>query len=236
MAFRPAFRRAFVPLSGVAMAGLVFVPGAVLAEEVPRKKSIYDPPQSAIAPATTSDALTTTTESSGRPTPTERLEQYVRFGRVHINLAHRKLTEQLNTTLNQYLHLENTLTSTISGLLPPPTSSEQPLPGLIYTTIVTLTSTILVRRRAIPIRVLTPMVTAVAAGWYIIPETMGNVAELVWGWEKKVPQVAETHLLVRSKILGGLEDARREIVNGKVAVEEGVRKSRETVEGWVKKG
>lgn len=109
------------------------------------------------------------------------------------------------------------------------------MPGLLYVAVTTMAGSIIARRRMLPIRMLTPVVVAVGAGWYFLPETSRNVGDLLWEWEKMVPEVAEKHLAVREageKAWGATEKAIRE---GRREVDEKVALGRRTVEGWVKK-
>lgn len=92
------------------------------------------------------------------------------------------------------------------------------------------------RRRMLPIRVVTPVLVAVGAGWYFLPETSRNVGDLVWEWEKMVPGVAENHLKVREAAEEAWRVTEKTVVEGRRSVDEAVSKGRRTVEGWVKKG
>ena len=70
----------------------------------------------------------------------------------------------------------------------------------------------------------------------VLPYTMRNVGDLVWGWEEKVPVLAENHLRVR----GAAEETWRQAKSTGETVgrwaDERVREGRQVVEGWVRKG
>lgn len=110
------------------------------------------------------------------------------------------------------------------------------MPGLIYVLVSGLAGSIVSRNRGVVLRAATPLGFGVAAGWVVLPVTMGNVADLVWSWESKVPVVADAHIQVRE----GVERAGRFVdVHARLAgdwVEMRLGAAREAVEGWVRKG
>jgi organizing structure protein 2 len=95
---------------------------------------------------------------------------------------------------------------------------------------------ILTRRKIWPVRAVTPVLVGVAAAWCFIPETARNVGDLLWEWERKVPRVAETHLVVRKNVEGGLRRTAETIEEGRRKVDEAAKGVRKTVEELVKKG
>jgi len=104
----------------------------------------------------------------------------------------------------------------------------------VYTVVAAMSGSILTRRRAWPIRVLTPAMVATGAAWLFIPITMRNVSGLVWEWERKVPVVADKHLEVRGRVEEGVVEVKKAVEASRKKVDEGVREAREVVEGWVK--
>lgn len=127
------------------------------------------------------------------------------------------------------------MTSTIASLAPPRESGEQVLPGLVYVSVTAMAASILTRRRIWPIRLLTPLLTATGAAWCFLPHTSRNVAHLVWEYERKVPAVAEAHMVIRKEVEDGMRKVREGVEYSKRSIDEGVREARETVEDWVKK-
>ena len=99
-----------------------------------------------------------------------------------------------------------------------------------------MAGSIATRNRNILLRASVPLAVGVGAGWAVLPYTMRNVGDLVWGWEERVPVVAENHLRVRA----GAEEAWRHARMGGERVgkwaDERVREGRQVVEGWVRKG
>ncbi|KAF8456763.1 apolipo protein O-domain-containing protein, partial [Kalaharituber pfeilii] len=170
-----------------------------------------------------------------RPTPTDRLATHIRTARQFINTHYSVLSHRFNEYLNQYLHYEHTVTSTVASLAPPKGSGEQVVPGSIYVLVTAMAGSILTRRRIWPIRILTPIVVATGASWYFLPLTTRNVGELLWHFEKKVPAVAETHLQIRKTAEDNIAVIRQNIVETRKVVDENVTKGRETIEEWVKK-
>ena len=110
------------------------------------------------------------------------------------------------------------------------------MPGALYVLVSAMAGSIVTRNRNILLRASVPVAVGIGAGWVVLPYTMANVAELVWGFEKRVPVVAENHLRVRGAVEEGWKQA---TVHGELAgrwSEEMVREAREAVEGWVRKG
>lgn len=134
------------------------------------------------------------------------------------------------------LRNESSLADTVSSLAPSRESGEQLLPGGIYVLVSAMAGSIVSRNRNILIRATFPLAVGVTAGWMLIPVTMRNVGDLVWGWEKLVPGVAETHGFVRG---AGEEAWRQTKVHGEGVgrwIDGTVSGVRGEVEGWVSKG
>lgn len=69
-----------------------------------------------------------------------------------------------------------------------------------------------------------------------MPVTMHNIGELVWGWEKRVPAVADAHLRIKD---GSMKAWDMTKVHGELSarwVDDKVVKARETVGGWISRG
>lgn len=72
---------------------------------------------------------------------------------------------------------------------------EPVLPNLIYILTGALTGSVVVRRRALPVRFLAPLAVGTALYGYLMPQSFLNTRQWVWQNEKeKVPEVAAQHL------------------------------------------
>lgn len=199
----------------------------VYAEGSPTKKPIYDAPPPIVLPPSSSPT---------HPTPTQRLAIHIGTARKFINSHYRIVCNKLDSSFTKYLHYEHSITSTIANLAPPKDSPEKVLPGAIYVVIATMAGGIVSRNRFWPVRVVTPVVVGVGAAWYFVPQTTKNVNELMWEWEKKVPRVAETHLLIREGIEDGLRRTVEMTVETKTILDDAVGKARKAAEDLVRKG
>jgi MICOS complex subunit MIC26 len=180
---------------------------------------------------------TTNTETPGpRPTPEERLAGHIarvrRFINVHVRLGQDMVAEKMD----RYFELEHSVTDTIANLAPPKDSPEKILPGLLYVGVAGMAGALLVRRRNILLRGLTPLAFATGAAWAFIPETTRNTGDLLWRFEQKVPAVADTHLAVRKGIEDGLDWVETGAENAKKSVDQSVSKGKKAVEDLVRKG
>ncbi|KAL7268400.1 hypothetical protein RUND412_008979 [Rhizina undulata] len=220
-----SLRRAAVPLVGAVTTVAILYPTTVLAEE-PSKKPIYD----------TNDVTTYVPTQPTKPTPTDRLAEHIKTARLFINAHYLVGKQKLNEVFSSYLSYEHSITSTLASLAPPKESAEKVLPGAIYVAVATMAGSIVVRRRMWPVRAITPVAVGLAAGWYFLPETMTNVGALVWEYEKKVPEVAKTHLEIRKAVEETLRETKKAACESRKVVDETVAKGRSTVESWVKKG
>ncbi|RPA95909.1 hypothetical protein L873DRAFT_1812256 [Choiromyces venosus 120613-1] len=254
MAFRLNSRRtAVLTLTTIGAMASTITP--VFADEGQGKKSIYDipPKYSSHTPTNTSSSsssspdtkspklITAPTEeeqptTTPTPTPTDRLAAEIRKGRLFLHAHTVLLQNHVDLAFSKYLSYEHSVTKTISSLAPPKSSEEKVVPGLLYVAVSTMAGSIIARNRMLPIRALTPVFVGIGAGWYFLPETTRNVADLVWEWEKMVPGVAEKHLLVRRGVEEAAETGGKAIRDGRKVVDENVSRGRSIVEGWIKKG
>lgn len=169
-------------------------------------------------------------------TYTNKLASYVKearmFTHAHVDLAERKF----NDSAKRFFDIENNVTSTIADLAPDPRTGEKVLPGALYVVVAGMAGSIMTRNRNILLRATVPVALAVGASKYLLPHTTRNVSELVWSWEKKFPVVADGHLRARQFVETGVEHSKMGVIMAREKVDESVRKSRETLEGWVKQG
>ncbi|PWW75147.1 hypothetical protein C7212DRAFT_281090 [Tuber magnatum] len=248
MAFRLGSRRtAVITLTTIGAMASTITP--VFADEGRGKKSIYDTPPryfhtgpASVDTESLSLITATPTTTSGpahdktTPTPTDRLAAEIRKARLFLHAHTVLLQKDIDIAFSKYLSYEHSITTTISSLAPPKSSEEKVVPGVLYVAVLTMAGSIIARNRMLPIRALTPVFVGIGAGWYFLPETTRNVADLVWEWEKMVPGVAEKHLLVRRGIEEAVETSGKAVRDGRRVVDENVSRGRSIVEGWVKKG
>ncbi|KAK4226143.1 micos subunit MIC26 [Podospora fimiseda] len=261
MAARVLFQRRAAPLTAAVLVGSVaFYPRIAHAEasssdrQFPRKP-IYDddldilptpskPSTSTPAPATAiplpSSVVEPEVPSSPSParrqTPTDQLASQIRLARLFL-YSHACATEDaINSLMSRAFALEESFTSTIASLAPPRESNEKLTPGLIYVLVAGMAGSIISRNRNVILRGATPLALGLGAAWTVLPITMGNVSELVWKYEQKVPAVADAHLKTREGIEKGIYFAKVHADLAQRKVHEGVTEVREAVEGWIKKG
>lgn len=110
------------------------------------------------------------------------------------------------------------------------------MPGGLYVLVAAMGSSILVRNRNILLRATFPLAVGVAAGWYVIPVTMGNIGELAWKYEKKFPVVADTHLRINERVSRFIETGVAHSKMGVGMLEDKIGEVRGKTEDWVKKG
>lgn len=138
--------------------------------------------------------------------------------------------------MSYLLQKETSFTNTIASLAPAPETGEQLLPGVIYVLVAMMAGSIVTRNRGIMLRTTIPLALGVTAGWMLIPVTMGNIADLSWQYEKKVPFISNTHAEIR----GFTKEAWRQTkVRAKSVGEwadEKAAAGREKIEAWVKEG
>jgi organizing structure protein 2 len=138
--------------------------------------------------------------------------------------------------MDSVLDLENSFTSTIASLAPPRESGEKLMPGTIYVLVAAMAGSIVTRNRNIFVRGAIPLAVGIGAGWVVLPVTMGNVSELIWKYEQKIPALADAHLRTRSSIQKAWYMTRVHTEQAVRIVDEKVGEGREAVEGWVRKG
>ena len=143
---------------------------------------------------------------------------------------------QLDDAFSHYLDYEHSVTRTVAALAPPKSSAEKVLPGAIYVAVATMAAGIVVRRRMLPVRVATPLLAGVGSAWYFVPQTARNVGDLLWEWEKKVPQVAEAHQGIRDGVAGALQKTLETTVETRRKVDDVVGGVRKSAEDLVKRG
>jgi len=244
MASKLFLRQHLAPAAtGVVVASMALFPKTVLhAESVEgpnSRKPIYDdfertptPPTTAVL---TSDKTKPSTKSKS-PTPTDRLA--VQIGRTRLFLhGHVVAAEnKVNEFMDSVLHLEESFTSTVASLAPPPQSGEKLLPGSLYVLVAAMTGSIVSRNRNVLLRTTVPLAVGIGAGWVVLPITMRNISDLLWKYEQRFPAIADGHIRTREGIEKAWRTARIHTQQAVNIVDDKVSSGREAVEGWVKKG
>jgi len=244
MASRVFLRQRLAPAAtGVVVAGIALFPKTVLhAESIEgpnSRKPIYDDFASAPDPPTktapSSDKTKSPTKSTS-PTPTDRLA--IQIGRTRLFLhGHVAAAEnKVNEFMDSVLHLEESFTSTIASLAPPPQSGEKLMPGSLYVLVAAMTGSIVSRNRNILLRATVPLAVGIGAGWVVLPVTMRNISDLLWKYEQRFPAIADGHIRTKEGIEKAWRMARIHTQQAVNIVDDKVSSGREAVEGWVKKG
>ncbi|CAO2656130.1 Nn.00g049330.m01.CDS01 [Neocucurbitaria sp. VM-36] len=243
MAFRPLLRqRAVVPAMAALSAAAIFAPGTVHAEERPadiiNRKPIYDEmPLDTTAPTLPEASNPSSAPSeSYRPTPTDRLA--VQIGRARMALYQQAVRgeQAVDNALTETLRLEHSFTSTIRSLGPPKESGEKLFPGALYVLVASMAGSIVTRNRNILLRASVPAVVGIAAANFVLPITTKNVGDLIWTYEERFPVLADTHLRTKERITSFIETGKAHAGMTAGMVEGKLADTRESLEGWVRKG
>jgi MICOS complex subunit MIC26 len=153
---------------------------------------------------------------------------------LHAHVA--AVETRVNSAMDSFLHLENSFTSTIASLAPPPQSGEKLMPGTLYVLVAAMTGSIISRNRNIVLRGVVPLAVGIGAGWVVLPITMRNISDLLWKYEEKFPVIADGHLRTRESIQRAWEMTRVHTQAAVATVDEKIGEGREAIEGWVRKG
>jgi len=230
--------------AGAVVVGMALFPRTTLHAESPDapepRKPIYDDYE-AITPRTTAPtppslrASPAPTKSSS-PTPTDRLAAQIGRGRIFLYAHIAAAENKVNEIMDSALHLEDSFTSTIASLAPPPESGEKLMPGSLYVLVAAMAGSIVSRNRNIVLRAAIPLAVGIGAGWAVLPITMRNVSGLLWEYEKRFPAIADGHIRTREGVEKAWRMARIHSLQAASIVDEKISSGRETVEAWVKKG
>ncbi|KAL8328837.1 hypothetical protein RB597_004541 [Gaeumannomyces tritici] len=212
---------------------------------LPPKKSIYDDyDETPSAPKTSAPALPSPEQSYGDarpvirrgPTATDLLAAQIRRARLFLHAQAATVEDGVNSALGRALDLEQSFTATVASLAPPRESGERVMPGLVYVLVAAMAGSIVARRRNVLLRAATPAVFGVATGWAVLPFTMRNVGDLAWRYEERVPAVANAHVRTREVLEKSVVMSKVHYQLGVQFVEDKVTATRESLEGWVRKG
>lgn len=171
-----------------------------------------------------------------RPTPTDRLA--VQIGRARLALYQQAVRSEqaVDNALTATLRLEHSFTSTIRSLGPPKESGEKIFPGALYVLVASMAGSIITRNRNILLRASVPAVVGIAAANVVLPITTRNVGDLIWTYEERFPVLADTHLRTKERISRFIETGKAHAGMTAGMVEGKLADTRESLEGWVKRG
>ena len=206
------------------------------------RKPIYDdfeaeptPPAKTVVP-TPSPGTPELSTKPRSPTPTDRLAAQIGKTRLFLHGHVAAAENKVNEFMDSVLHLEESFTSTIASLAPPPQSGEKLMPGSLYVLVAAMTGSIVSRNRNVFLRATVPVAVGIGAGWVVLPVTMRNVSDLLWKYEQRFPAIADGHIRTREGIEKAWRMARVHTQQAVNIVDDKVSSGREAVEGWVKKG
>lgn len=135
--------------------------------------------------------------------------------------------ELMRNAVDRVIAIEHRVERTVKSLKP---RHETLLPGAIYVSIIGLSGSIISRNRMFPIRFATPLLFFVVAGKVFLPETSGNVGDLIYSWESRVPEVQKWHDLTRSHVAMGLWKAGEVVEDAEHMIDGAVKGSKEAFE------
>ena len=185
---------------------------------------------------TPSAGSTETPKKPASPTPTDRLAAQIGKTRLFLHAHVAAAENRVNEIMDSALHLEESFTSTVASLAPPPQSGEKLMPGSLYVLVAAMTGSIVTRNRNILLRATVPLAVGIGAGWVVLPITMRNVADLLWKYEQRFPAIADGHVRTREGIEKAWYMARIHTQHAVNIVDDKVSAGRGAVEDWVKKG
>lgn len=134
---------------------------------------------------------------------TPYLEQYVNKFRLYLHDKLAVYEAELGTQKTAFINEVNSIARSIEA-----TIKEPVLPGLIYILTATLTGSILVNRRSLPIRFITPLVFGAGATSYFMPSTYETISDKYSKYEKE--QFPEFHQQKHELLVNNYEKFSRE--------------------------
>jgi organizing structure protein 2 len=142
----------------------------------------------------------------------------------------------VNEVMDSAFDLETNFVNTIASLAPSRESGEKLVPGSLYVLVAAMAGSIVARNRNIVLRATLPLAVGIGAGWVVLPNTMGNVSDLLWKYEQRFPAIADGHIRTRDGIEKAWRMARVHTQQAGNIIDEKLTSGREVVEGWVQKG
>jgi len=126
------------------------------------RKPIYDDFEAEPAPSaktvvpTPSSGTSELSTKPRSPTPTDRLAVQIGKTRLFLHGHVAAAENKVNEFMDSVLHLEESFTSTIASLAPPPQSGEKLMPGSLYVLVAAMTGSIVSRNRNVLLRATVP--------------------------------------------------------------------------------
>ncbi|KAL7750460.1 hypothetical protein RI367_004234 [Sorochytrium milnesiophthora] len=156
-----------------------------------------------------------------------RLEIGIRQTRALASQAYRSTTSSLQSVVNSWIGIERRVGNTIDNLK---SEDERLLPAGLYVFVAAFAGSILVRNRAIPLRVLTPPLFFAAASTYFLPHTTTNVYNFAF---HSLPPEAQQRIRAAQdrseETLAQVRGRVREIEDKALEIKSGVSKSAESM-------
>lgn len=180
--------------------------------DLPEKLSIYPSP-------------TPTLVLLDTPSPLE-----LRIGQVRRDVCgyYSGARTQVQGVIDRWIRVEEAVESRLKSFRDP---AESLNPGLLYTGVSTLTASVVVRSRSLPVRFLLPPLSFIGAFAYFLPRTAGRVGswveELEGKYAPRVGEIRRTSIAHTGMTLGMLEDKYRQ---GKEGLGKGARSAVEQLE------
>ncbi|ODV77928.1 uncharacterized protein CANTADRAFT_23045 [Suhomyces tanzawaensis NRRL Y-17324] len=153
---------------------------------------------------------------------TPYLESWVNKARLFVHSKAAIYEAELGTQKSAFLNEVDTLKSEVKA-----TIKEPVLPGLIYILTATLTGSILVGRKSLPLRFVSPVVFASVSTSYFMPNTWESLTNKYLHFEhQKAPELTEKRHQVVSAYQSTKQDVDRGVQSAKAELQRGVRLAR----------
>ncbi|TFK50628.1 hypothetical protein OE88DRAFT_276972 [Heliocybe sulcata] len=124
------------------------------------------------------------------------LERQIGSVRTTVTGAYKDAHAKVQGVVSRWIGVEHAVESRVKSLLDP---SEEITPGLLYTTIATLSTSIFTRTRSLPLRLVLPPTAFFVSLSYFLPKTSANISEYTTELEERyIPSVAEKHAIARA--------------------------------------
>lgn len=168
--------------------------------------------------------------------PTDRLAGHIGSVRRAVHAQTAKVEAKADALLARAFAAERTLAGTVASLAPAPSTGETLLPGAAYALVAAMGASVAVRGRGVFLRGAAPVVAGVVVARALLPVTCGNVGQLVWRAEQRVPALADAHEKTQERVETFLRTGWEHSKMGVAMFEERVGDVRRKIEGWVSKG
>ncbi|EPQ55566.1 hypothetical protein GLOTRDRAFT_138456 [Gloeophyllum trabeum ATCC 11539] len=124
------------------------------------------------------------------------LERQIGSVRRQVVGAYSNAHAKVQGAVSRWIGVEHAVESRVKSLIDP---SEEITPGLLYTTIATLSTSIVTRSRSLPVRFVLPPTAFLVSLSYFLPKTSANVSAYTTELEERYfPTLAEKHAIARA--------------------------------------